>query len=77
MDGAGNLAYQLAFNSLIRAVHARRELSLPLLEAELKRSGHRRPIAEAIAAGDPAGAEAAARAALTTVPRRRSRSHVR
>jgi DNA-binding FadR family transcriptional regulator len=75
VDGAGNLAYQLAFNSLIRAVHAQRELSLPLLEDELKRSGHRLPIAQAIAAGDPARAEAAARAALTTVPpRQRSRS---
>jgi DNA-binding FadR family transcriptional regulator len=78
VDGAGNLAYQLAFNSLIRAVHAQRELSLPLLQDELKRSGHRLPIAEAIAAGDPARAEAAARAALTTVPRRRrSRSRGR
>jgi GntR family transcriptional regulator, transcriptional repressor for pyruvate dehydrogenase complex len=73
VDGAGNLAYQLAFNSLIRAVHAQRELSLPLLAAELRRSGHRIPIAEAIAAGDPAGAEAAARAALITVPPRRRR----
>ena len=78
VDGAGNLAYQLAFNSLIRAVHAQRELSRPLLEDELRRSGHRLPIAEAIAAGDPARAEAAARAALTVVaPRRRSRSRGR
>ncbi len=73
VDGAGNLAYQLAFNSLIRAVHSQRELSLPLLEAELERSGHRLPIAEAIAAGDPARAEAAARQALITVPPRRRR----
>ncbi|HSZ14415.1 MAG TPA: hypothetical protein VK790_10320 [Solirubrobacteraceae bacterium] len=29
LDGAANLAYQLAFNSLIRAVHARVEISLP------------------------------------------------
>ena len=65
LDGAGNLAYQLAFNSLIRAVHARRELSLPLLEAELERSGHRRPIAAAIAAGDADAAALEARSALT------------
>jgi GntR family transcriptional repressor for pyruvate dehydrogenase complex len=64
LDGAGNLAYQLAFNSLIRAVHAQRELSVPLLEEELRHSGHRAPIAEAIAAGDSQAAERAARAAL-------------
>jgi GntR family transcriptional regulator, transcriptional repressor for pyruvate dehydrogenase complex len=72
VDGAGNLAYQLAFNSLIRAVHAQRELSLPLLEGELRRSGHRLPIAEAIAAGDAPGAESAARSALVTVPPRKA-----
>jgi GntR family transcriptional regulator, transcriptional repressor for pyruvate dehydrogenase complex len=65
LDGAGNIAYQLAFNSLIRTVHARVELSLPWLEDELRRSGHRGPIAAAIAAGDPQGAELAAREALT------------
>jgi len=65
LDGAGNLAYQLAFNSLIRAVHARRELSVPWLEQELRRSDHRRPIAVAIAAGDADAAASAARTALT------------
>jgi DNA-binding FadR family transcriptional regulator len=65
LDGAGNLAYQLAFNSLIRAVHARHELSLPWLEQELARSDYRRPIAAAIAAGDAESAAAATRAALT------------
>ena len=65
LDGAGNLAYQLAFNSLIRAVHAQRQLSVPWLEEELARSGHRMPIAQAIAAGDAEGAAAAARDALT------------
>jgi GntR family transcriptional repressor for pyruvate dehydrogenase complex len=65
LDGAGNLAYQLAFNSLIRAVHARVELGLPWLEDELRRSGYRVPIAEAISAGDPQAAELTAREALT------------
>lgn len=65
LDGAGNLAYQLAFNSLIRAVHARVEISLPWMEQELRRGRYRRPIADAIAAGDPARAERAARRALT------------
>jgi GntR family transcriptional regulator, transcriptional repressor for pyruvate dehydrogenase complex len=65
LDGAGNLAYQLAFNSLIRAVHSLRELSVPWLEQELEHSDYRRPIAAAIAAGDAESAAAAARAALT------------
>ncbi len=65
LDGAGNLAYQLAFNSLIRAVHALRQLSVPWLEDELARSGHRMPIAQAIAAGDAETAAGAARDALT------------
>ena len=65
LDGANNLAYQLAFHSLIRAVHARVEISLPWLEEELGKSGHRGPVAAAIAAGDPKRAEQAARKALT------------
>jgi GntR family transcriptional repressor for pyruvate dehydrogenase complex len=75
VEGAENLAYELAFNSLIRAVHAHRELSLPVLEAELKQSGHRRRIAEAIAAGDPQAAARAARAGLiTAAPKARAGS---
>jgi GntR family transcriptional regulator, transcriptional repressor for pyruvate dehydrogenase complex len=65
LDEVGNLAYQLAFNSLIRAVHARRDLSVPWLEKELKRSDYRRPIAAAIAAADADSAASAARKALT------------
>ena len=53
LDGAGNFAYQLAFNSLIRGVHAVPELSVPWLERELARSDYRRPIAAAIAAWPP------------------------
>ena len=64
LDGAGNLAYQLAFNSLIRAVHVQHNLSVAWLEQELKRGGYRQPIAAAIAAGDPEGAATAARLAL-------------
>jgi DNA-binding FadR family transcriptional regulator len=65
LDGVGNLAYQLAFNSLIRAVHARRGLSLPWLEQELERTDYRRPIAAAIATADADSAASAARRALT------------
>ena len=68
LDGAGNLAYQLAFNSLIRAVHAMPERSLPWLEDELVRGDHRRPIAAAIAAGDDVAAAEATRAGLTPLP---------
>lgn len=64
LDGAGNLAYQLAFNSLIRAVHARIGFSLPWLEQELSRSDYRHPIAAAIAAGDAEAAASAAHEAL-------------
>jgi DNA-binding FadR family transcriptional regulator len=65
LDGAGNLAYQLAFNSLIRAVHADPEFSLGWLERELERCDYRRPIARAIAGRDPDAAAAAAREALS------------
>jgi GntR family transcriptional repressor for pyruvate dehydrogenase complex len=64
LDGAGNLAYQLAFNSLIRAVHVQHDFSVGWLEQELERGDYRRPIAAAIAAGDPEGAATAARLAL-------------
>jgi len=68
LDGAGNLAYQLAFNSLLRAVHAMPERSLPWLEDELARGDYRRPIAAAIAAGDEEAAASATRTALTPEP---------
>lgn len=68
LDGAGNLAYQLAFNSLIRAVHAIPEVSVPWLEHELHCSGHRQPLAAAIAVGDADAAAEAARAALAAPP---------
>jgi DNA-binding FadR family transcriptional regulator len=65
LDGAGNLAYQLAFNSLIRAVHADPDFSQGWLEHELERCDYRRPIARAIADRDPDAAAAAARDALS------------
>jgi GntR family transcriptional regulator, transcriptional repressor for pyruvate dehydrogenase complex len=68
LDGAGNLAYQLAFNSLIRAVHAIPDVSVPWLEQELRRSGYRRPLAAAIAAADEHAAAEAARTALAPAP---------
>lgn len=65
LDGAGNLAYQLAFNSLIRAVHADPDFSLGWLEHELERCDYRRPIARAIADRDPGAPATAARDALS------------
>lgn len=70
VDGSGNLAYQLAFNSLLRAVHANIDLSLDRLREELARGDHRRPIAAAIGARDPQRAAQAARDALMPVPER-------
>jgi DNA-binding FadR family transcriptional regulator len=68
LDAAGNLAYQLAFNSLIRAVDAIPAFSAGWLARELSAGDHRRPIANAIAAGDPDAAATAARAALAPPP---------
>jgi DNA-binding FadR family transcriptional regulator len=65
LDCAGNLAYQLAFNSLIRAVDSIGEFHTEYLARELERAQHRRPIAAAVCAGEPEAAEAAARTALT------------
>ena len=65
LDGAGNLASQLAFNSLIRAVHDDPDFSLGWLEHELERCDYRRPIARAIADRDPGAAATAARDALS------------
>jgi DNA-binding FadR family transcriptional regulator len=65
LDGAGNLAYQLAFNSLIRTVHAHLHLGVAWIEEELRRGCYRRPIAAAIAAGDAERASATTREALT------------
>jgi len=64
LDGADNLAYQLAFNSLIRGVNALRELSVAWVLRELEQGDFRRPIARAIADRDPAAAADATRHAL-------------
>jgi DNA-binding FadR family transcriptional regulator len=68
VDGAGNLAYQLAFNSLIRAVHGHLDMSVAWLEQELARGEYRRPIAVAIGRGDGGAAADATRRALAPTP---------
>jgi DNA-binding FadR family transcriptional regulator len=70
LDGAGSLAYQLAFNSLIKATHARPDMSVVWLEQELRRGGYRSPVASAIAARDPEAAADAARETLTPAGRK-------
>lgn len=64
LDGADNIAYRLAYNSLIRSAQAAPELQLQWTIQELETSDFRIPIAEAIAAGDSAAAEAATRTSL-------------
>lgn len=64
LDGADNIAYRLAYNSLIRSAQAAPELQLGWTIKELETSDFRIPIAEAIAAGDSAAAEAATRTSL-------------
>ncbi len=64
LDGAGNFAYQLAFNSLVRGVNAVPEFSVQWLEHELERCDYRRTLAAAIATQGPDAAAAAAHEAL-------------
>lgn len=64
LDGADNVAYRLAYNSLIRSAQAAPELQLRWTIEELEASDFRIPIAEAILAGDSAAAEAATRTSL-------------
>jgi DNA-binding FadR family transcriptional regulator len=64
LDGADNVAYRLAYNSLIRSAQAAPERQLAWTIAELESSDFRMPIAQAIAEGDSAAAEAATRTSL-------------
>lgn len=64
LDGAENVAYRLAYNSLIRSAQAAPERQLAWTIHELESSDFRIPIAEAVAEGDSAAAEAAARTSL-------------
>lgn len=64
LDGADNLAYRLAFNSLINGADTRPELHLSWTIQELEQGDYRVPIARAIAEGDSSAAEAATRTAL-------------
>ncbi|HMJ15282.1 MAG TPA: GntR family transcriptional regulator [Polyangiaceae bacterium] len=58
LDGAGNLPYRLAFNSLMKGVSALGSVAQHWSIEEIRKSGGRTPLAEAIAAGDVLKAEA-------------------
>jgi GntR family transcriptional regulator, transcriptional repressor for pyruvate dehydrogenase complex len=65
VDGADNIAYRLAFNSLIRALHIHRGPAAALISDELLDPAARRSVAAAIADGDGEAAALRAREALT------------
>jgi GntR family transcriptional regulator, transcriptional repressor for pyruvate dehydrogenase complex len=65
VEGADNIAYRLAFNSLIRSLRANQRPALALIASELLDHGSRRSIAEAIVARDEEAAARSARDALS------------
>jgi len=64
VEGADNLAYQLAFNSLIKGSYAMGRLAEDWSANELRDNGYRVAIADAIASGDAVKAEAETREAM-------------
>ncbi len=60
-DGANNIAYRLAVNTMVRAAAAKGPLAEHWTSYQLRRSEFRIPVATAIAAGDPTRAETATR----------------
>lgn len=64
VDGSDNVAYRLAFNSLIRSLETHRRPALVLLTDELLDPAARRSVAEAIAVGEEEAAALRAREAL-------------
>jgi GntR family transcriptional regulator, transcriptional repressor for pyruvate dehydrogenase complex len=65
VDGADNIAYRLAFNSLMRALEIHRRPAMALITAELLDPAARRSVATAIAGGDEEAAAQQTRAALS------------
>lgn len=65
VDGAGNIAYRLAFNALRRTYEPIAGVLQTLLEAELTDHAGRRVLAAAVAAGDGPAAAAAAQRLVT------------
>lgn len=65
VDGSENIAYRLAFNSLIRCLRANQKRALALISDELLDWRRRALVEEAIAEGDERAAERHARRALS------------
>ena len=74
LDGADNIAYRLAFNSMIKAAYATGDAAREWSAYEVKSSGYRAQIAAAIAAGDAATAEDETRAAMRAATERFART---
>ncbi|HMJ52283.1 MAG TPA: GntR family transcriptional regulator [Polyangiaceae bacterium] len=64
VQGADNLAYQLAFNSLIKGLYAMGPLAEKWSANEIRSNDYRKSIVEAISAGDAARAETETRVAM-------------
>jgi GntR family transcriptional repressor for pyruvate dehydrogenase complex len=64
VEGADNLAYRLAFNSLIKSAQAMGQMAEEWAAAELRANDYRSTIARAIADGDALRAEAETRDAM-------------
>jgi DNA-binding FadR family transcriptional regulator len=79
LEGAQNIAYRLAYNSLIKGVLAPSvaDLARALSVREIKETGFRLPIANAIAKGDAHAAESRTREALRGAVERLSRQLLR
>jgi GntR family transcriptional regulator, transcriptional repressor for pyruvate dehydrogenase complex len=58
LDGADNIAYRLAFNSLVKGAYAMGSFAQDWSLGEIRASDYRGPLAAAIASGDAVGAEA-------------------
>lgn len=67
VDATGNIAYRLAYNSLLGAEDTLPEVALALLKTELHDADHQGALVTALLDGDAAGARAAA-TALTAHP---------
>lgn len=64
LEGADNIAYQLAFNSLIKSANRMGRAAREMSVQEVKNSGYRVSLAQAIAAGDADRAESETRARM-------------
>jgi GntR family transcriptional regulator, transcriptional repressor for pyruvate dehydrogenase complex len=64
VEGAGNLAYRLAYNSLIKSAQAMGQTAEEWAARELRANDYRTAIAKAIFEGDATGAEAETRTAM-------------